>query len=314
MAHEIVLREAANQEAGTTAAPPVDTAVSQTVLEPGTRFRQYFEIIPGIDDEVRDCVYRIRHEVFCEDLQFEPIRADGRESDEFDTHSVHCLMRRHDSTGDLVGCTRLVLAHLEGRDHSMPFEHTCAETVDWSLLDPYLRRRHEVAEVSRLAVRRKYRQRKNESRTPISLTTDDFGSPSQPRFPHIPVGLYLASIALARRYDLKTLFVLTEPRLAQHFARLGVMIRPIGGSVRHRGVRLPSVMQVQEVIAGLKPFMLPVWEAINEQIDSYIESHWTLPQDVAFLPRTEQPKQQRARASIASGFSAKTPKLIGVVR
>jgi N-acyl amino acid synthase of PEP-CTERM/exosortase system len=270
----------------------------ETVPDPGERFRQYFEILPGINDQVRDSVYQIRHEVYCEDLHFEPVRADRREVDQFDKHSVHCLMRRNDDTRELVGCTRLVLAHLEGVDYEMPFERSCADTIDRSIIDPSRLRRHEIAEVSRLAVRGKYRQRKNESATPISLSAEDFGTQAQPRFPHIPVGLYLASIAIANRYGLKTLFVLTEPRLAQHFSRFGVQIRPIGKSIEHRGERLPSVMFIDEIINGLRKNVRPVWQTINDQIDAYIEDNWTLPSDIDVLPAVASAVTQlSARAS-----------------
>jgi N-acyl amino acid synthase of PEP-CTERM/exosortase system len=255
--------------------PGSNLAVSdaEPVSHPSDRFRQYFEIVPGLDDEIRDSVYRIRHEVYCEDLHFEPAHADQREIDECDAHSVHCLLRRNDESREPVGCTRLVLAHKDGVDYEMPFERTCADVIDRSLINPRALRRHEVAEVSRLAVRRKYRQRKHESDKPISLTTDDFGTPDQPRFPHIPVGLYLGSVALAHRCGLKTLFVLTEPRMAQHFGKLGVRIRPIGAVVDHRGARLPSVMHVEEIIETLRPFLQPAWHAINAQIDTYLRQY-----------------------------------------
>lgn len=44
----------------------------------GHGFRKYFEIHAAIDDSLRDHVYRIRHEVYCEELGFEPVRPDRR--------------------------------------------------------------------------------------------------------------------------------------------------------------------------------------------------------------------------------------------
>jgi N-acyl amino acid synthase of PEP-CTERM/exosortase system len=245
----------------------------ETVPDPGERFRQYFEIVPGVTDQIRDDVYQIRHEVYCEDLRFEPLRSDRREVDEYDSHSLHCLMRRSDASRDLVGCTRLVLAQVDGVDYELPFERVCERAIDRSVLDPARLARHEIAEVSRLAVRARYRQRRHEAQLPISLATEDFGTAAQPRFPHIPVGLYLGSMAIARRAGIKLLFVLTEPRLAQHFSRLGVHIRPIGTPVEHRGERLPSVMCIDEIIDGLRRTVRPVWDAINEQIDAYLDEH-----------------------------------------
>ena len=59
----------------------------------GESFSQMFELIPALDDAALEQVYRIRHDVYCRDLGWEPVRADGRESDEYDAHSYHCLLR-----------------------------------------------------------------------------------------------------------------------------------------------------------------------------------------------------------------------------
>jgi hypothetical protein len=46
-------------------------------------------------------------------------------------------------------------------------------------------------------------------------------STGRPRFPYITVGLYLRTIELAALHEIETLFMLSERRLARHFARLG---------------------------------------------------------------------------------------------
>lgn len=40
-------------------------------------------------DELKDHVFRIRHNVYCEELKFEPERPDKRETDEYD--STPCI-------------------------------------------------------------------------------------------------------------------------------------------------------------------------------------------------------------------------------
>ncbi|MCE1187439.1 MAG: PEP-CTERM/exosortase system-associated acyltransferase, partial [Rhodocyclales bacterium] len=65
-----------------------------------------------------------------------------------------------------------------------------------------------------------------------------------------------------------TLFVLTEPRLADHVGKLGVQITQIGGPVQHRGIRVPSMMDVDSIIRGLRFFVRPLWRVVNEEIDA----------------------------------------------
>jgi len=93
-----------------------------------------------------------------------------------------------------------------------------------------------------------------------------------PRFPYLQVGLYLGAIALAKRLGIETLFVLTEPRLANHFARLGVKIRQIGGPVEHRGERVPSMMSVTAIEANLPRPVRPLYEMISDTIRTGVEA------------------------------------------
>jgi N-acyl amino acid synthase of PEP-CTERM/exosortase system len=235
----------------------------------GVGFKRYFEVVPALTEELRDHVYRIRHEVYCEELKYEPVRKDGRERDAYDSHSLHCLIRSV-KTGDYVGCTRLVLAHPGNPRYPLPVERTCAETIDRSIIDPQLLPRHTLAEISRLAVIASYRNRRGERGLPVPLDDYSFGTAERPRFPYLTVGLYLGTIALARHHNIATLLVLTEPKLAKHLTRLGVAIRKIGAPVEHRGLRVPSVMTVASIIDGLNFVVRPLYDVVAAQISAGI--------------------------------------------
>jgi len=239
----------------------------------GEGFRQLFELTPALDEASRDQVYRIRHDVYCRDLGWEPAREDGRESDEFDRHSFHCLLRRR-GTGEPVGCTRLILARPEDPAYPLPFEESCREVLDEALAGPPRSDRHRMGEVSRLAVLNTYRQRKGEAGTAVSVTDNDFGtSGPRTRFPFIPVSLYLGAAAIARRFGIEHVFVLTEPRLASHFVRIGFDIRAVGRSIEHRGTRVPSLLSSSKVVAGLRPLIRPMYEVIEQAVEETFAAH-----------------------------------------
>lgn len=237
----------------------------------GGSFKRYFEIVPALTDELRQQAYRIRHQVYCEELNYEAVRADRLETDEYDMHSLHCLIRSVQNE-KYVGCTRVVLAHEKGRSHSLPFEKLCGQTIDRSIVDPLSLVRSTIAEVSRLAVISQYRLRRGEQKTPAPITDESFGTQLQPRFPYIPVGLYLGTLELARLHGVNTLFVLTEPRLAKHFAKLGVEIIQIGGEIEHRGTRVPSMMLVTSIIDGLNFIMRPLYNVIAKEVRDGVEA------------------------------------------
>jgi N-acyl amino acid synthase of PEP-CTERM/exosortase system len=235
----------------------------------GEGFETYFQVVPALTPELKEEVFRIRHEVFCEELRFEPVHPDGRETDEYDAHSLHCLLRNiHD--GVFAGCARLILTRPEDPQHPLPFEKTCKATIDRSIADPQRFPRDKIGEVSRLAIIAKYRRRKGEKRNVGGFSDHCFGDEKRPRFPYIPVGLYLGIIALALRHGVDTIFVLTDPHLAAHFRKLGVEVKQIGGGVEHRGVRVPSMMDCKSIVAGLNLLTRPLYKAIAAEIDQGI--------------------------------------------
>jgi N-acyl amino acid synthase of PEP-CTERM/exosortase system len=236
-------------------------------LNLGAGFSKYFRTVPALDDDLRRTVFRIRHAVYCEELGYESVRADGLESDSFDRQSAHCLLQSV-STGEYVGCVRLVLAVPDNRGTLLPFEHHCADTLDRSIVDPSVLDRARIAEVSRLAVIARYRRRHGEQAVPVDIAERDFGTPERPRFPYIAAGLYLGMIAQARHHGVETLFMLTERRLAKQLARLGVDARKIGAPIEYRGTRYPSMMSVQSVIDGLSFFVRPLFAVIAGEMEA----------------------------------------------
>lgn len=231
----------------------------------GKTFKQYFEVVPALSAPLKDEVYRIRHQVYCEELAFEPQRPDRRETDEHDQYSLHLLIRSV-KTNKFVGCTRIVRTRPDDREYPLPFEKTCAATLDRTIVDPSELPRDRIAEISRLAVISEFRRRREDERKPLSITDKDFGTPAQPRFPYIPVGLYLGTIELARLNGIDTLFVLTEERLANHFRKFGVKIRTIGGAVEHRGQRIPSMMNTAGIIDNLWAIFRPLYRAVADDV------------------------------------------------
>lgn len=247
--------------------------LQSNTLDLGEGFSQLFELTPALDEVSRDQVYRIRHDVYCRDLGWEPVREDRREIDEFDRHSFHCLLRRR-GTGEPVGCTRLILTRPEDPGHPLPFEDSCRTVLDDALAGPPRADRRRMGEVSRLAVLNTYRQRKGEPGTAVSLSEDDFGSSGlRTRFPFIPVSLYLGAAAIALRFGIENVFVLTEPRLARHFGRIGFDIQPVGGSILHRGSRVPSLLSSSKVVAGLRPMIRPMYDVIEQAVEEAFRTH-----------------------------------------
>ena len=230
----------------------------------GKAFKQYFEVVPALSDALKDEVFRIRHQVYCEELAYEPQRPDRRESDEYDAHSLHLLIRSV-QINEFIGCTRIVRARPQDPLYPLPFEKSCAATLDRSIIDPAKLPRDGIGEISRLAVIARFRKRKGEEKYAVGLV-ENYGTLTQPRFPYIPAGLYLGTIELARVNGIDTLFCLTEERLINHLRKLGVNLKSIGGPVGLHGVRIPSVMSARAIIDNFNFLVRPLYRTVAAEI------------------------------------------------
>ena len=239
----------------------------------GDGYRQYFEMLPALEAERINDVHFIRHDVYARELGFEAVRPDQRETDKYDRHAVHCLVRTVNTPVRLAGCARVVLTDPLDRQSPLPFEVYCKNSIDRSIIDPSKLPRDKIAEISRVAVMGEFRRRKGEQGHEAPVADQDFGDDKQPRFPYIPISLYFAAVQMAQRAGVEYLFTLTEPRLAQHFGKLGVNVITIGEAVEHRGLRVPSMLEASKIYGSLRSLVRPLWHAVEEQMAPVYARH-----------------------------------------
>lgn len=244
---------------------PQESLLSSVVTSLLDAFREWFEIVPATTPELKQCAFRIRHSVYCEDLGFEPSRPDGLETDQHDGNALHVLMR-HRPTDSFIACVRLVRVSVQQPGELLPFEQLCTN-VNVGIVPTEPVQRLHIAEVSRLAVVRGFRRRKGEPEQEAPSTDSDYAGAPRQRFPHLLVGLYLGVIGTAALHEIERLFVLTEPRLAGHLRNLGLQVHQIGPPVEHRGVRIPSMIHTASVAHGLRPMIRPFYDHIRHALE-----------------------------------------------
>ena len=232
-------------------------------------FKKYFAIVPAIRDSEKAEAFRIRHSVYCLDLGWESPRADEMETDAYDAQSLHCLIRSR-ASGEFIACARLVLPAPDDPQAPLPFEQTCSDVLDRSLVDPAKLRRDKIAEISRLAIVRQHRRRRGEEHTPFNMQESDFGGTEKnPRFPWMLVGLYMGLLAIAEKHGLERLFMLTEPRMARHVNKIGIANEQIGTVIEHRGSRAPAMIDVRHLSAHLEPLLKSVYLDVREELNAH---------------------------------------------
>jgi N-acyl-L-homoserine lactone synthetase len=163
-----------------------------------------FEVVAADRPDLRHAAFALRHEVYCREFGFEPLREDGLERDSYDDRAHHYLLA-HVPTGAWAGCVRVV----PGPD--LPYETVFAGVpVDLATV-PH-------GEISRLTIARDFRRRP-EHRPPAMC--------------------HAALIALAAVVEngLADAVCVMEPRLAAQLEIYGIRLSRVSGLVRHRGDR-----------------------------------------------------------------------------
>jgi len=201
-------------------------------------FHRYFEFIPASTKALQEQAFKIRYEVYCEELGYEDPEqfADHLEQDEFDKHSLHYLLR-HKESQEFAACVRLAMVDA---NKCLPFEYTCGDKLYDETIRPADLEENTSVEISRLAVRSQFRKRSGEQNRPFTIDTPKAESNERrSNYPLITYGLYMACFAGSLHHHLDNVFVMMEPRLARRLRIVGIPFEQIGLAVEHRGSRAP---------------------------------------------------------------------------
>jgi N-acyl amino acid synthase of PEP-CTERM/exosortase system len=218
-------------------------------------FETYFHVVTANSGPMLEEVFRLRHQVYCEELGFEPQRASRLEHDEYDKRSIHCLLF-HKASKTYIGCSRLILADSNEPEAPFPFELTCGKSLRWSFDSSAGTGRERYGEISRLAIIATFRRFPRNEVAVADGGSEDFYDGDEDEkhlFPTISLGLYLAMTAIVLNQGLKGVFAMMEPRLARRLRRLGILFEQVGEAVEHHGLRGPFLIHSDSILNTLKP-------------------------------------------------------------
>jgi len=196
---------------------------------PLVRFDTYFRAVSADTRELIEKAFALRYQVYCLERQFEdPSRQEnGLETDRFDRHSVHSLVI-HRPQDAPIGTARLILP--QARPNSLPIQELLKKS---GLSACHYFPNHAVAEVSRFAISKEIRRRKEGS----SVRTDS----KRERHGNLPcLGLFQILLRQSLELGVEYWAAVMEPKLLRMLTALGVRFQPIGPLVSYHGLRQPS--------------------------------------------------------------------------
>lgn len=245
--------------------------VNRQAYQISRHFSKYLGSTIAFSDEIKNECYKIRHNVYCEELKFEELKPEKLETDGFDSHSTHCLIK-HIPTGAYAGTIRVIRTSNEFQ--LLPIEKYCISSISDNNVHPGDFPRTEICELSRLAIPLQFRKRQvdqfKESATG-AINEHVYSERELRCFPFIAVGLYLSAASVAMHYDIKHCFVMMEPRLARSLRFVGIPFEKIGPVVEYHGKRAPYYISRTQLMNSLSPGFKNMLNTIKIDITSQIK-------------------------------------------
>lgn len=203
-----------------------------------------FSILPifNVDDLPR--CFALRHQIYCEELGFEPCNEAKQETDRYDAFSEHFLLT-HDRSGQSAGTVRNVVPCQD--HHTLPVERFITIPHD----------RATVCEISRIAVPGWLRGKSSPVEV-VQLNDDERRSAHM-----LSLVLALCSLYSINANQRDHVYVVMEPRLARQLAKFGLVFTACGDAIVLNGERYPYYASTVELNRGLNPELRPLYHSIE---------------------------------------------------
>ena len=245
----------------------MDFAIEREVKTVARHFSSYLRPLIATTTKLCDESYKIRNDVYCDELKFLDTGCSGLEVDNFDKYATHCLIQ-HIPTGRFSGTVRVVRP--ENNRHTIPLQNFCANSISKDKINPADFAPHEICEISRLAVPSDFRKRKadNFKGAATGVINQQIYSENELRcFPFIAVGLYLSAASIVLENEIKHTFVMMEPRLARSMKFIGIQFEQIGPAINYHGKRAPYYINPPLLMENLTPGFQVMLRDIRESLN-----------------------------------------------
>jgi len=248
------------------------TAPEQT-LSVAQGFTKYFQVRVADTKELRHQAFKIRHNVYAQELGWEPVREDELETDPYDDYAYHVVLE-HCASKTFAGSVRIVIPPPHLLNFMTPFEDNCLASTIEGMLDMADYPRGSFGEISRIAVPTSFRRRPNEAKKPYIITgttsSHIFTAEERREFPNIAIGLYLSAVAMADICQHKAMFVMVEPRLSRHLTRVGLPFVQVGEVIDYHGQRALFRLNAQDFSSSLASEVKELYDIIITTLRSQL--------------------------------------------
>jgi N-acyl amino acid synthase of PEP-CTERM/exosortase system len=235
-------------------------------------FSSFFAFEVAKNNELKNAVYGLRHQVYCEELEYEDLRENRMETDEFDAYSDYCLVK-HFASDCYAGTVRIV--NPQDASQALPIQKYCSDTIKEGQFHPDNFDSNEICEISRLAVPEVFRRRKIDKFAGAAtgnINRHTYSETELRCFPFIAIGLYFSAASLALQLGKKHAYVMMEPRLARNMRLVGIDFVQIGPVVNYHGRRAPYYINAdllyKNLNSGFKYMLNHIMDNVRQDLSA----------------------------------------------
>jgi N-acyl amino acid synthase of PEP-CTERM/exosortase system len=203
-----------------------------------------------------DSIFALRYEVYCKERSFlaPDDYPEKQEEDIYDPYSIH-LAGVHQS-GQTVATSRLILPSEKG----FPLLEHCKLFPEYEyLVDPERLIREPTAEISRLAISKSFRRRKDDGDYGASVAQDPQVSDnplhevglSRRQQPEIIIGIFRLIYQASKRNGITHWLAAMEKSLFRLLQRFRLDFNPIGPELDYYGPVAPYFADINDIDTGL---------------------------------------------------------------
>lgn len=232
-------------------------------------FHHYFEITVANTPQLLDEVFKIRYQVYSEEMGFEPENSAHIENDDYDDSAIHVLIK-YRPTDRFIGTIRMVLNDKKRKDFVFPMETHC-KTMDKQIFDIDKIDRQTIGEISRVAVIQDFRRRKEDAIGLAGAVILEDDAQYHRTLSYVPLSLYFASHIIAMWENLSYTIAISEPKLMRHIHFTGIQAKQFGASFEFKGERAPYFFDKREIdiIPKFQPLYDIVENSLQESYNAY---------------------------------------------
>lgn len=223
-------------------------------------FNRYLAVVPADSPELLDRAFCLRYQVYCLERGFENAAdyPDGRERDGDDPRALHSLVLDR-ATGSAVGTVRLILPRAAGDE--LPVLRLAKAFGQRAADLPF----ETTGEISRFAIAKAFRKQLDEGwRRHFERAAAPCHGP-RTALPLLTFALLQAVVMMSAAGAITHIVAMMEPALLRLLGRMGIVFHPIGGLVRHHGLRQPGWAAIAPLGERVRQCHPELWAIATER-------------------------------------------------